>query len=78
MTLDPRPQREYLVKEIIRCARRLMSTWGQTYEQGERRTGGVCRPSSPKTDQCTVPFCTQTWVRVSALTDQCVTPPGGF
>jgi len=35
-TLDPRPEREYLLKGIIRCAHCLMPMWAQTYKNGRR------------------------------------------
>jgi site-specific DNA recombinase len=35
-TLDPRPEREYLLKGIIRCAYCLMPMWAQTYNSGQR------------------------------------------
>jgi len=35
-TLDPRPERQYLLKGIIRCAHCLMPMWAQTYNSGRR------------------------------------------
>ena len=35
-TLKPRPEREYLLKGIIRCAHCLMPMWAQTYNSGSR------------------------------------------
>jgi DNA invertase Pin-like site-specific DNA recombinase len=35
-TLAPRPEREYLLKGIIRCAYCLMPMWSQTYTSGQR------------------------------------------
>jgi len=35
-TLDPRPERQYLMKGIIRCAYCLMPMWAQTYKNGRR------------------------------------------
>ena len=35
-TLDPRPEREYLLKGLIRCAHCLMPMWAQTYNNGHR------------------------------------------
>ena len=35
-TLAPRPEREYLLKGIIRCAYCLMPMWAQTYQSGQR------------------------------------------
>ena len=34
-TLSPRPQREYLLKGIIRCAYCGMPMWAQTYNSGQ-------------------------------------------
>ena len=34
MTLTPRPERQYLLKGIIRCAYCLMPMWAQTYNSG--------------------------------------------
>ena len=35
-TLNPRPERQYLLKGIIRCAYCLMPMWAQTYKSGGR------------------------------------------
>ena len=35
-TLHPRPEREYLLKGLIRCAHCLMPMWAQTYTNGRR------------------------------------------
>ena len=35
-TLHPRPEREYLLKGLIRCAHCLMPMWAQTYNNGHR------------------------------------------
>jgi DNA invertase Pin-like site-specific DNA recombinase len=35
-TLAPHPEREYLLKGLIRCAYCLMPMWSQTYESGQR------------------------------------------
>ena len=35
-TLAPRPERQYLLKGIIRCAYCLMPMWAQTYKSGRR------------------------------------------
>ncbi len=35
-TLDPRPEREYLLKGLIRCAHCLMPMWAQTYTNSHR------------------------------------------
>ena len=35
-TLDPRPEREYFLKGLIRCAHCLMPMWAQTYNNGNR------------------------------------------
>ena len=35
-TLHPRPEREYLLKGLIRCAHCLMPMWAQTYANGHR------------------------------------------
>ena len=35
-TLDSRPEREYLLKGLIRCAHCLMPMWAQTYTNGRR------------------------------------------
>ena len=35
-TLTPRPERQYLLKGIIRCAYCLMPMWAQTYKSGRR------------------------------------------
>ena len=35
-TLNPRPEREYLLKGLIRCAHCLMPMWAQTYNNGHR------------------------------------------
>ena len=35
-TLNPRPERQYLLKGIIRCAHCLMPMWAQTYKNGGR------------------------------------------
>ncbi len=35
-TLHPRPEREYLLKGIIRCAYCGMPMWAQTYQSGNR------------------------------------------
>ena len=35
-TMNPRPQREYLLKGLIRCAHCLMPMWAQTYKSGRR------------------------------------------
>ncbi len=35
-TLDSRPEREYLLKGLIRCAHCLMPMWAQTYTSGHR------------------------------------------
>ena len=53
-TLSPRPQREYLLKGIIRCAYCLMPMWAQTYNSGNTyyrehkgsRGAGACVNSS--------------------------------
>ena len=36
MTLTPRPERQYLLKGIVRCAYCLMPMWAQTYNSGSR------------------------------------------
>ena len=36
MTLDPRPEREYLLKGLIRCAHCGLPMWAQTYSNGKR------------------------------------------
>ena len=36
MTLTPRPERQYLLKGIVRCAYCLMPMWSQTYKSGGR------------------------------------------
>ena len=36
MTLTPRPERQYLLKGVIRCAYCLMPMWAQTYNSGSR------------------------------------------
>ncbi|HIM37555.1 MAG TPA: recombinase family protein, partial [Dehalococcoidia bacterium] len=35
-TLNPRPEREYLLKGLIRCAHCLLPMWAQTYANGHR------------------------------------------
>ena len=35
-TLNPHPQREYLLKGLIRCAHCLLSMWAQTYKNGNQ------------------------------------------
>ena len=35
-TLDPRPEREYLLNGIVRCAFCGMPMWAQTYKNGQR------------------------------------------
>ena len=35
-TLHPRPEREYLLKGLIRCAHCLLPMWAQTYKNGHR------------------------------------------
>ena len=61
-TMNPRPQREYLLKGLIRCAWCLMPMWAQTYKNGRRyyrehrgsRGSGACVNSSGSIS-CEVP-----------------------
>ena len=60
--MNPRPQREYLLKGLIRCAYCLMPMWAQTYKNGRRyyrehrgsRGAGACVNSSGSIS-CDVP-----------------------
>jgi hypothetical protein len=61
-TLHPRPEREYLLKGIIRCAYCGMPMWAQTYKNGQRyyrehtgsRSHAVC-PAEGASMPCHVP-----------------------
>ena len=61
-TLLPRPEREYLLKGLIRCAHCLLPMWAQTYKNGHRyyreqkgsRGIGYCVGKS-RSMACTVP-----------------------
>ena len=61
-TLHPRPEREYLLKGLIRCAHCLLPMWAQTYKNGHRyyreqkgsRGIGYCVGKS-RSMACTVP-----------------------
>ena len=61
-TLQPRPEREYLLKGLIRCAHCLLPMWAQTYTNGHRyyreqkgsRGSGYCVNRS-RSMPCSVP-----------------------
>jgi len=49
MTLDPRPEREYLLKGLIRCAHCGLPIWAQTYYNGNRYYRSRRGPGGPGT-----------------------------